>query len=243
MRPLLLTKLFCSLLLLAACASPAPEAPPAAASPLTEAERTEGWMALFDGTNLDQWRGYGRDDVPGSWRVEDGTLAFVPGGGGGDLITKEQFGNFELALEWKISEKGNSGIFYRGQEGNDNIWQTAPEMQVLDNEGPEQHPDAEYPTHRAGAVYDLWAPPDGVVRPAGEWNEARLVANGPHVEHWLNGVKVAEYEQWSEAWKARVTESKFSELGDYGQPREGHIGLQDHGDRVWYRNIKIRRLD
>lgn len=229
-------------LLLAACTPPDPADAPATPPAATE---TEGdWISLFDGSSLDAWRGYGREDIPDGWRIEDGTLAFVPGVEGGDLITKEQFGNFELTLEWKISERGNSGIFYRGLEGYESIWRTAPEMQVLDNEGPEQHPDAEDPTHRAGAVYDLWAPPDGVVKPAGEWNQVRIVADGPQVEHWLNGTKVAEYEQWGDEWNARVAASKFpEEAPDFGTARAGHLGVQDHGDRVWYRNIRVRRLD
>lgn len=231
-------------LTVAACSSAdAPTREATASADTMAAQAAQDWMVLFDGTNLDHWKGYGREEVQSGWQIEDGTLAFVPGNEGGDLITKEQFDDFEMTLEWKISERGNSGIFYRGLEGYGAIWETAPEMQVLDNEGPEQHPDSEDPTHRAGAVYDLWAPPDNVVRPAGEWNEVRIVADGPHVEHWLNGVKVAEYEQWSDTWNAEVAASKFKDMPDFGTAREGHIGLQDHGDRVWYRNIKIRRLN
>lgn len=205
-----------------------------------EGGSAEGWEVLFDGTNLDAWTGYGRGGAPGGWRIEDGVLGFEPGGDGGDLVTRETYGDFELVLDWKISPCGNSGVFYRGAPDGDYIWQTAPEMQVLDDSC---HPDARYPSHRAGSNYDLHAAPPGVVRPAGEWNEVRIVARGPHVEHWLNGEQVAGYEQGSDAWAARVAASKFRTMPSYGTRMAGVIGLQDHGDPVWFRDVRIRRLD
>ncbi len=200
----------------------------------------QGWDVLFDGSDLSAWHGYGQDGVPAVWRIEDGTLHSAPGGEGGDIVTREEYGDFELALGWKISPCGNSGIFYRGAEGQDYIWRTAPEMQVLDDAC---HSDARFPSHRAGSNYDLYMATPDVVRPAGEWNEVRIVARGPHVEHWLNGQKVVEYEQGSKAWSSRVAASKFREMPDYGTHMRGVIGLQDHGDPVWYRDIRVRRLD
>ncbi len=208
---------------------------------LTPDERAAGWRLLFDGRALDGWTGYGRSDLPAGWQIEGDALAFVPGGEGGDAVVPGgPYGDFELALEWKIQPCGNSGIFYRGAEGHEAVWASAPEMQVLDDAC---HPDARYPSHRAGSNYDLHAATPGAVRPAGEWNQARIVAQGPHVEHWLNGVEMAEYEQGSPDWTARVAASKFREMPDYGRAMSGVIALQDHGDRVWYRNLKIRPIE
>ncbi|HEU5210452.1 MAG TPA: MFS transporter [Longimicrobiales bacterium] len=202
---------------------------------------TAGWIVLFDSTTgLDAWRGYRRTDMPAAWQVQDGTLAFTPGAGdGGDIVTREQFGDFELVLEWRISPGGNSGVFYRGLESTDYIFETAAEMQVLDNAG---HADGRSPLTSAGSNFGLYPAAREVTRPIGGWNEARIVARGPHVEHWLNGVKLLEYEQGSDEWKARVADSKFAAWPGYGTAMRGHIGLQDHGDEVWFRNIRIRPL-
>ncbi len=204
------------------------------------ADDTAGWIVLFDGSSLDAWRGYQRTDVPAAWQVQDGALAFTPGAGaGGDIVTREQFDDFELVLEWRIAPGGNSGIFYRGSETADYIYETAAEMQVLDNAG---HADGRSPLTAAGSNFGLYAAGSDATRPVGQWNEARIVARGPHVEHWLNGVRLLEYEQGSEEWKARVADSKFAAWPDYGTAMRGHIGLQDHGNPVWYRNIRIRPL-
>lgn len=240
-----------ALTLLVACtARSAEEEQPAASvadttahNTLTEEERAEGWQLLFDGESLSEWRGFRQDDVPSSWQIEDGTLAFVPDAGeGGDIITREQFEDFELQLEWKISEGGNSGIIYNVSEDDeyDNTWETGPELQILDDEN---HPDNEDPTHLAGSNYDLHAPEQDVAKPAGEWNQVRLLIDEGHVEHWLNGEKIVEYELGSEEWNELVAESKFNDMSGYGQYDQGHIALQDHGDEVWFRNIKIRRID
>ena len=223
-------------LVAAGCATqpgPAPLDPPT----LTLAERSAGWRPLFDGRTTAGWRGFRMDSMPSGWRAVDGALTRV--GPGGDIITRQAFRNFELALEWKVAPGGNSGIFYRASEDDEAIYWTAPEMQVLDDAG---HDDGQSRLTAAGANYGLDPAPTGVVRPAGEWNEVRIVVNGAHVEHWLNGTKVVEYELGSPAWEAKVQASKFAPHPHYGRNAEGYIGLQDHGDWVAYRNIKIRVL-
>ncbi len=202
---------------------------------LSAAEQESGWRLLFDGRSLDQWRSYGEDAVNDGWAVENGCLARV--GWGGDLISREQFGDFELKLEWRISEAGNSGIFIRGDESGDRIHETAMEMQVLDNAG---HWDGDDPGHRAGAYYDMIAPDHDTSRPVGYWNRVHIKARGPHVEFWLNDRMTAAFTQGSEAWLALYRASKFADREAYGSLLRGHIGLQDHWDKVWYRNIRIR---
>src|SRR5213592_1108914 len=156
-----------------------------------------------------------------------------------DIITRDKFRNFELTLEWNIAPAGNSGIFYRGSEDDDAIYLNAPEMQVLDDAG---HVDGKSRLTAAGAAYDVYPSPAGVVKPAGQWNQVRLVVKGKHVEHWLNGVKMVEYEFGSPDWTAKVKASKFASHPHYGRNATGYIGLQDHGDKIAYRNIKIRVL-
>lgn len=206
---------------------------------MTEAERRAGWHLLFDGRTAEQWRGYRKSDLPAGWQVVDGALTRV--GAGGDIVTREQFENFELSLEWKIQPGGNSGIFFRvlEDEAYPNVWQTGPEMQVLDNQA---HRDGLDPRTSAGSNYALHAPARDVTRPAGEWNHTRIIVAGNQVEHWLNGEKIVAYELWSDDWKARVQASKFKDMPAYATARSGHIALQDHGDWVAYRNIKIRKL-
>ena len=204
---------------------------------LTDAQREAGWRLLFDGRSLEGWRGYNLDGMPGGWAVEDGMLTRV--GAGGDIITKAQFTDFELAIEWRVELGGNSGVFYRAVEGEEWIYHSAPEMQVVDDAN---HRDGRSPLTSAGANYALHAVPRGVVRSAGEWNDSRIAVRGSHVEHWLNGTKVVEYELGSDEWAALVADSKFVEWSAYGQAPRGHIGLQDHGDRVWYRNIRVREV-
>lgn len=203
---------------------------------LTDAERAEGWRLLFDGQTLDGWRGYMMEGMPAGWAVVDGELTRVSRAR--DIITTEKFGDFELSLEWKVDAGGNSGIFYRAIEGPEWIYHAAPEMQLLDDA---RHRDGGSPLTAAGAAYGLYPAPRGVVKPAGEWNTARIVASGKRVEHWLNGVKVVEYEIGSDDWNQRVAASKFAEFPVFAQAMQGHIGLQEHGSRVAFRNIKIRR--
>ena len=204
---------------------------------LTAAEREAGWRLLFDGRSLDGWRRYDGGAMTGGWVVDDGALAHVSRGR--SIITEDIFEDFELALEWKVEPGGNSGIFYRAAPGAEEIFHSAPELQVLDDVG---HADGRSPLTSAGANYALHGVPRGIVRPAEEWNEVRILVRGTHVEHWLNGVKVVEYELGSDAWKAKVAASKFVEWPEYGQAARGHIGLQDHGNRVWFRNIKLREI-
>ena len=196
-----------------------------------------GWRPLFDGRSLDAWRGYRRDRVPDGWQVVEGAITRVAPAG--DLITRDIFGDFELALEWMIAPGGNSGVMYRVTEAAAHTYQTGPEMQVLDDAG---HPDGRSRLTAAGAVYGLYPAPPRVVKPAGEWNAVRIVARGEHVEHWLNRVQVASYVIGSRDWEARVGASKFRDWPGYGRAEAGHIALQDHGDWVAYRNISILTL-
>jgi hypothetical protein len=204
------------------------------------------WRVLFDGASLDAWRGYKMRSMPKGWKIQDGALA--KDGEVGDLITKDQFGDFELELEWKIGRAGNSGIFYRGIEDPDNhgrrqddrIYMTAPEYQLLDDN---EAADNKTRLTCAGANYGLYPSPAGHLKAVGEWNAARIVARGAHVEHWLNGAKVVEYELWSPDWEAKVAATKFHAWPKFGRAKVGHIGLQgDHAGALAFRNIRIRTL-
>lgn len=203
-----------------------------------------GWIALFDGASAAHWRGYRREELPRNWTLEDGALAFVPRFwcSGGDIVTREQFGSFELELEWRISEGGNSGIFYRVVESDEHgpVWHSGLEMQVLDNA---RHRDGRSEKRRAGDLYDLVAGRVDATRPVGQWNEVRIVLDGERLEHWLNGARVLEAQLGTPEWDALVARSKYRKLPGFAKARRGHIALQDHGDRVWYRNIRIRRLE
>jgi hypothetical protein len=226
-----------SVIALAVCAA-APA--PSPANTLSRAEQAQGWKLLFNGKDLAGWRVYHKANVPPQWAVQDGTIALTSGGAG-DLMTVEEYGDFDLQLDWKISPKGNSGVIYRIKERDDapQTYNTGPEMQVLDNDG---HADGKIPSHRAGAIYDLVVPKEGAVRPVGEWNQARIVLRKGHLEHWLNGQKVAESSYGDDKWRAMVAASKFKTMPEFGKAQAGHIALQDHGNQVWYRNIKIRKL-
>lgn len=209
---------------------------------VTPSEAAAGWVSLFDGRSTDGWRGYKRPGFPEKgWVVEDGALKVIAGGGGGDIITAEQYGDFELQLEWKATPKANSGIMYRVAEKHDYPWMTGPEFQVLDDIG---HGLSPTHPHSAGAMYDLCTPAEGkVLRPAGEWNHARIMIKDGVARHWINGKKVVECRIDDAAWAERIAGSKFKGYEGFGVQPRGHIALQDHGDTVWYRNIKIRDLD
>jgi hypothetical protein len=196
------------------------------------------WRSLFDGKTTNGWRNFRKSTISPGWKVIDGSLVRADSAAG-DIITNDKFRNFELEVDWKVHPKGNSGIFYRATEEADTIWKAAPEMQVLDDAG---HENGKDPMTSAGSNYGLYPAPRGVVHAANEWNHARIIVNGNHVEHWLNGTKMLEYELGSPDWKARVAKAKFHEWPLYGTATEGHIGLQDHGDYVEYRNIRIKVL-
>lgn len=192
---------------------------------------------LFDGQTTTGWRGYKQQQCPPGWQVVDGALTRV--GEAGDLVSLHQYSDFELELEWQIAPGGNSGIMFRVTEDHDAPWETGPEFQILDNVA---HKDGLDPRTSAGANYAMHAPTADVTRPAGQWNQAKLVVKGAHVEHWLNGTKIVEYELWSDDWQRRVEGCKWKERPDYGRRPSGHIVLQDHGDRVAFRAIRIRPL-
>jgi len=220
------------------CKSASVSSQAAPVNTLSAEEQQAGWKLLFDGKSTAGWRNYKGQTVGAGWTVIDGILT-RSGDGAGDIITADKYRNFELALDWRISEGGNSGILYRGSEDNDFIWQSAPEMQILDDA---RHPDGQSPLTSAGSVFAVYPAPRGVVHPAGEWNSARVLVNGNHVEHWLNGQKLFDYEIGSPDWLDRVAKSKFKTVPTYGRAAEGYIGLQDHGDKVEFRNIRIRVL-
>ena len=197
------------------------------------------WTVLFDGERVTGLRGYKQVGFPNSWEIVDGTLKTIPGYGV-DLISEHIYSNFELEPEWKVPEGGNSGIFYFATEEGDYIWQSAPEMQVLDDK---KHSDGKNTLTSAGALYAMIAPPKSVVNPVGEFNQVRIKVKDNHVEHWLNGTKVVEYEYQSDAMWDLVAKSKFNTMPLFAKASEGHIGIQgDHGE-IWYRNIRIRKLN
>ena len=212
--------------------------PPAPAAPntLTDAERHAGWQLLFDGTTTTGWHTYGKQDVQG-WVAKDGMLYRTSAVG--DLVSDEQFDSFELTLQWKLGEKGNSGIFWWANEGTAVIYENAPEMQVLDNIG---HRDGLSPLTSAGALYGLSPAPATLVKPLGEWNTVRILTHGGRVELWLNGVQTADANFDSKELKDKIAASKFKQWVTYGKSRRGRIGLQEHESPVWYRNIKLREF-
>jgi len=213
-----------------------PPAPPQ--NVLTDEEKAAGWRLLFDGHTPRGWHAFGKTLFPRGWQVQNGCLVRVAAAG--DIATDEEFADFELCFEWRVSAGGNSGVFYRVSEDRGAPWETGPEYQILDNA---EHPDGRNPLTSAASCYALYAPERDVTQPVGFFNQARIVARGNHVEHWLNGVKVVEYELHSPDWQERVAQSKFSKMPDFGLRRAGRICLQDHGDKVWYRNIKVRPLN
>jgi len=208
---------------------------------LSRKEQREGWELLFDGQSLNNWKTFNGGSVTG-WKIMDGTLhnSGNDTNYGGDIITVEEYTDFELYLELKIMPRSNSGIFFHVQEGIVNsIHESGPEYQLIDDRG---LPEQLQPNRQSGAIYDIQAPEKVKLASEGEWNKTRLVVKGPHVEHWLNGRKVLEYELWSDEWHERVKNSKWSNMPHYGSAKKGHIGLQDHGGLTMFRNIKIRRL-
>lgn len=217
---------------------------------LTEAEQKAGWKLLFDGKTLTGWRGFHSQTPPASWGVADGCITKPKTTGenrqgGGDLITVDEFENFELSIEWKLQKGGNSGIKYLVSESLPPTGRSAIsfEYQVLDDDN---HPDAKLGINgnrTAGSLYDLIpAVKNKKLNPVGEFNQSRIVVNGNHIEHWLNGVKTVEFDRTSDDYKKHLAESKFKTTTGFGEAKQGHILLQDHSDQIWFRNIKIRVL-
>ena len=202
---------------------------------LTAEEKGEGWKLLFDGKSLDQWRNFKKGGLSDKWVVEDGAFTLT-GKGGGDIISKDTYGAFEIQFEYKISEEGNSGFMYHVTDMENTPWKTGPEMQIQD------HAKGKDP-QKSGWLYQLYEADVDTTKPAGEWNHVHIKITPEECVHWVNGTKYFEYVKGSEDWNERVAKSKFSKFPHFGKPTEGHICFQDHGDVVSFRNVKIRPLD
>ncbi len=195
------------------------------------------WVSLFDGKTIAHWRGFKEKTAPASWKVEDGAITRVAEGV--DLVSLEQYADFEFEWEWKVPPGGNSGVMFHVSEAFEKTYHSGPEYQLLDNAG---HDDGKNPMTTAASSHSIAAPIHDMTKPVGEWNQSRLVVKGPHVEHWLNGMKMLEYEMWTPEWKALVKASKFNEFPEYGMQKTGHLVLQNHGDHVQFRNLRVRRI-
>jgi len=204
---------------------------------LTATEKAQGWKLLFDGKTLTGWREFKKATIGPGWQVVDGALTLVDPPKADDIITTERFANFDLQFDWKISKYGNSGVYYHVIEQGETGYQSGPEYQLLDN----AHGDP--PLQRAGGLFGLYAPSVDATNPVGEYNHSRLLVDHGHVEHWLNGVKVAEYEIGSPDFKARVAATKFSRWPFFAAADTGYISLQDHHSVVAFRDIKIKPLN
>ena len=223
-----------------ACNAPSQAGADGAAATRTAGGSSAEFVDLLAGGSTAAWRNYKADTISHQWEVVDGVLGLA-GKGGGDIITREVYENFDLELEWKISPKSNSGIFFHVAEPDSlgRVYHSGPEIQILDNDG---HPDGKITTHRSGDNYDLQASTVETVKPVGEWNQMRIVVNQGRVEQWLNGTLVVEYQLGSPEWEAQYQASKFTQWPLYGRAGKGHIALQDHGDLVWFRNIRVKTL-
>ena len=205
---------------------------------LSAVEKAEGWRLLFDGKSLDQWRNFKQNDIAQQWQVVNGELQLVRQGGG-DLISQQQYKNFELKLDWRISEGGNSGIFIMADEKGDYIFSHAVEVQILDNE---RHPDNKIDSHLSGSIYDLIPAPVASHKPAGQWNHVHIKLLERHLQVWQNQIKTADIVIGSDTWNGKVAKSKFATWPGFGESFVGHIGLQDHGDQVSFKNIKVKEI-
>ncbi len=202
---------------------------------LTDAEKEDGWALLFDGKDLSSWRNYQGEGVKEQWEI-DGDAFTLTGKGGGDIITKEQYGAFEISLDYKIAPAGNSGLMFHVTEEEAKPWQTGAEVQIQDHVGG-------HDPQKAGWLYQLYQTDVDTSKPAGEWNTFRLVITPEKCEHYMNGTKYFEYVKGSKEWDEKVAASKFSAFPNFGKPTKGHICLQDHGNVVSFRNVKIKSLD
>ena len=206
---------------------------------LSEIEKKDGWKILFNGKNLDGWKTFQGKEITG-WKVIDGILNNSGQGSdhGGDIITKEKFQSFELSVEWKIAAKSNSGIFFHVNEKiGKAIYESGPEYQLLDDNG---WPDKLHDDQYSGANYGMQAPQNAQVKGLDEWNQTRIMVDGTHVQHFLNGVKVVDYQLWDTDWNTRKENGKWKDYPYYGLAKKGNIGLQDHGGLAQFRNIKIK---
>jgi hypothetical protein len=216
---------------------------------LSPTEKDSGWEILFDGKSTDKWHNYGKQNVGNEWKIEDGVLhldASAKDKEGGDLVTNEEYGNFDLKLDWKISEKGNSGIIFYVHEDAakyPETYQTGIEMQILDNGTPTRlgQPDGKLYTHRAGDLYDLLASKE-VAKPLGQWNQVEIKSVNGKLDFYMNGVHTLSTHIWDDNWQKMVAISKFKKMPDFASFKKGKIALQNHGDDVWFRNIRIKRL-
>ena len=219
----------------------APMADTSSQNSLTDAEKSEGWQLLFDGQSKNGWHSYNKKGNLDDWKVENGALVLNSTKKDDDIVTDEEFENYHLKVDWNISEGGNSGIIFSLKESPqyDRSYKTGPEQQVLDNE---RHSDAKIPKHRAGDLYDLIACSTEVVKPAGQWNTAEIIKNKDSLTFKLNGTTTVQTKMYDDNWKKMIAASKFKEWKTFGTFRKGAIALQDHGDKVMYRNIKLRKL-
>lgn len=212
---------------------------------LSKKEQKDGWKLLFDGKSTTGWRNFNSNTIGKAWKIEDGAImldkSVTAREDRGDIITADEFENYEFTIDWRIDSCGNSGIIFNVVEDPKYraVWHTGPEMQVLDNSC---HPDAKIEKHRAGDLYDLIKSSKETVKPAGQWNTAKIISNKGKYEFWLNGYKAVAFTMHDAQWDALVAGSKFKNMPDFGKATKGHIALQDHGDRVWYKNIKIKEI-
>ena len=229
-----LLALFLCLFSLLACAST-----PLEDNTLSKKEKTAGWELLFNGKDMSQWRNFKKQSINSKWQIAENSMS-LNSRGGGDLISNKQYENFEFKLEWKISKNGNSGIFILADEKGKKVYSHAPEIQILDNEG---HRDKKIPNHRSGSLYDMIEAPAASQKKAGEWNKLRIQLDKRHLQVWQNEVKTVDIVIGSEKWNKALAGSKFKDWKGFAKNSKGHLGLQDHGNVVFYKNLKIREIN